>query len=132
MPPPRLILDFDGVVCDATTECALITWLGVHPPDPGIAVSSYLAAMPRGFVERFCNIRGYARLLQHFLVAHRPAAAHVRDRARFNMIFSCIADAYVRDFRRPGMRRRRSGWACTSCIRRLRGCCGRTPARWPW
>jgi HAD superfamily hydrolase (TIGR01509 family) len=100
MPAPKLIMDFDGVVCDALEECALVTWLGAHPPSQVSPVSSYLTAMPRGFVQRFRNIRGFARLLEHFLVAHRPAAAHIRTRARFDTVFRCIATEYVREFTR--------------------------------
>jgi phosphoglycolate phosphatase-like HAD superfamily hydrolase len=100
MPALRLIVDFDGVVCDAMEECALVTWLGAHPPSPGSPVSSYLTAMPRGFVQRFRNIRGFARLLEHFLVAHRPAAAYIQTRARFDTVFRCIAAEYVREFTR--------------------------------
>ena len=71
---PLLVLDFDGVVCDALVECALVTWLGVHPPDPRRPVSAHAAAMPRSFVERFGLVRAYSRILDHFLVVHRPAA----------------------------------------------------------
>jgi phosphoglycolate phosphatase-like HAD superfamily hydrolase len=100
MAAPRLIMDFDGVVCDALEECALVTWLGVHPPSPRVAVSSQLTAMPRGFVDRFRNIRGFARLLEHFLVAHRPAAARITTRPQFETAFRAIARAYVREFSR--------------------------------
>jgi phosphoglycolate phosphatase-like HAD superfamily hydrolase len=100
IPGVRLILDFDGVICDAMEECALVTWLGVHAASPRAPVSSYLTAMPRGFVDRFRTVRDYARLLDHFLVAHRPAAASIRTQARFDAIFACIAREYVREFTR--------------------------------
>lgn len=98
MTPPRLVLDFDGVVCDALSECALVTWLGVHPPHPASAVSSHAGAMPRGFTQRFRVVRNYARTLEHFLVAHRPGAAHIRTRARFEMIFACLAPSFTAAF----------------------------------
>ncbi len=98
MPKPVLVLDFDGVVCDALEECALVTWLGVHPPDPGSAVSGYLTALPRGFADRFQKVRDYSRLLDHFLVAHRPAAANITTQADFDRIFGVIPATYVADF----------------------------------
>ena len=94
----KIILDFDGVVCDGTEECALITWLGVHPPSPRTPISSHLIAIPRGFLERFRKIRAYSRVLDHFIVAHRPIAAHIQTRSRFDTVFRCIAADYVRDF----------------------------------
>lgn len=93
-----LILDFDGVICDALTECALVTWLGAHPPSPAMPVSAYERAMPRGFVERFRKIRDYARTLEHFVTAHRPMAAHAATQAGFDRLYASIAQVYVRDF----------------------------------
>jgi phosphoglycolate phosphatase-like HAD superfamily hydrolase len=93
-----LILDFDGVICDALTECALVTWLGVHPPSPNTPVSAYAAAMPRGFVERFRTIRDYARTLDHFVTAHRPMAAYLTSQAAFDRLFASIADVFVAEF----------------------------------
>lgn len=98
MGAPRLVLDFDGVICDALAECALVTWLGVHLPAPTSAVSSYMAALPRGFTDRFRRVRAYARTLDHFLVAHRPSAARIRTRSRFEMLFNCFAPPYVAAF----------------------------------
>ena len=93
-----LILDFDGVICDALTECALVTWLGVHPPSPHSPVSAYTPAMPRGFLERFRTIRDYARTLQHFVTAHRPMAAYLNSQAGFDRLYGTIADVFVADF----------------------------------
>jgi phosphoglycolate phosphatase-like HAD superfamily hydrolase len=98
MPKPTLILDFDGVVCDALEECALVTWLGMRPPAPRMAVSTYLTAMPRAFVERFRKVRDYARLLDHFLVAHRPAAANIHTKNDFEALFGALGMGYVADF----------------------------------
>jgi HAD superfamily hydrolase (TIGR01509 family) len=93
-----LILDFDGVICDALTECALVTWLGVHPPSPNAPVSAYTPAMPRGFLERFRKIRDYSRTLDHFVTAHRPMAAHLTSQAGFDRLYNSIADVFVADF----------------------------------
>jgi phosphoglycolate phosphatase-like HAD superfamily hydrolase len=95
---PRLVLDFDGVICDALEECALVTWLGAHPPQRDRPVSTYLPVMPRGFRERFRTVREHSRVLAHFVVAHRPMSAHIATNARFRILFGAIADEYVRDF----------------------------------
>lgn len=93
-----LIMDFDGVICDALTECALVTWLGAHPAPPDARISAYATAMPRGFVERFRKIRDYARGLEHFMTAHRPMAANIRDQAHFDRMFGLFAPSYVAQF----------------------------------
>jgi phosphoglycolate phosphatase-like HAD superfamily hydrolase len=105
----RLVLDFDGVICDATRECALVTWLGVHPPDPSVPVSSYLGAMETesGFVHRFRHIRGFARVLEHFLVAHDPAATCIRTGAQFDALFRAIPAGDVADFAQAASAARR-------------------------
>lgn len=93
-----LILDFDGVICDALTECALVTWLGIHRPPPGTRISAHAQAMPRNFVERFRAIRDYSRGLEHFMTAHRPMAAAVRDQAHFDRMFGIFSAEYVGEF----------------------------------
>jgi phosphoglycolate phosphatase-like HAD superfamily hydrolase len=98
MPAPKLVLDFDGVICDALEECALVTWLGVHQPDPDTPVSAYLEAMPRGFLERFRKVRDFSRLLAHFIVAHRAAAANIQAKADFDRLFEAIPADYVTRF----------------------------------
>jgi phosphoglycolate phosphatase-like HAD superfamily hydrolase len=99
-PAPRLVLDFDGVIADATAECALVTWLGVHPPDPSAPVSSCLAAMETGsgFAGRFRHVRGFARVLEHFLVAHDPLAGWIRTAAGFDAVFRAIPAGDVAAF----------------------------------
>jgi phosphoglycolate phosphatase-like HAD superfamily hydrolase len=98
MTAPRLVLDFDGVVVDALAECALVTWLGVHPPAPAVPVSAHMSAMPAGFLRRFAKVRDYSRTLHHFLVAHRPAADRVGTQAEFDRIYATLAPDVVRAF----------------------------------
>jgi phosphoglycolate phosphatase-like HAD superfamily hydrolase len=98
MSAPRLVVDFDGVVVDALEECALVTWLGVHPPAAGTPVSSYLRAMPDGFRRRFARVRDYSRTLEHFLVAHRAAAGTIASRAHFDRIYAALTPDTVRTF----------------------------------
>lgn len=98
MATPRLIVDFDGVVVDALEECALVTWLGVHPPVASAPVSAYLPAIPPGFLRRFARVRDFSRTLDHFLVAHRPAADRIAAQAEFDRIFGVLTPATVRSF----------------------------------
>lgn len=98
MPQPILMLDFDGVICDALRECALVTWLGLRPPERTAAVSSYLPAMPREFLRRFQQVRDYARVLDHFVVAHRARAAAIGSRADFEALFGTLHAGFVARF----------------------------------
>ncbi|MEU4287301.1 DJ-1/PfpI family protein [Kribbella sp. NPDC026596] len=93
-----LILDFDGVICDALEECALVTWFGLLdrvPPEPGPAL---LDQVPAAFVQRFAHVRNYSRLLDHFAVAGLPAAAEVRTQAEFDKLFASLDQREVAEF----------------------------------
>lgn len=93
-----LALDFDGVVCDALEECALVTWLGVHDADPGLRGPELLAAVPRSFVETFAIVRNYSRLLEHFLVAHLPGAVQVTSQRQFDALIATVPPERVQEF----------------------------------
>jgi HAD superfamily hydrolase (TIGR01509 family) len=96
--PRFLVLDFDGVMCNADEECQLVTWLGRNPPGRLLPVISYLAAMDPGFAARFRHVRGYARLLEHFMIAHHPGAELVQTRADFTQAFESIPGSQVTAF----------------------------------
>lgn len=93
-----LFLDFDGVVCDALPECALVTWFGVHhlpdPPDGPIA----LAQLPAAFLDRFRRVRNYSRLLDHFLVAHLTESAGITSQDGFDRMFATLSPERVATF----------------------------------
>ncbi|MEE4490796.1 HAD family hydrolase [Streptomyces sp. BE230] len=76
-----LILDFDGVIADAFTECAVVTYYADHAADAVAEkpLTELAAAMPAGFVRRFRTVRGYARLLDDFMVARDPSAESIRS-----------------------------------------------------
>ncbi|GAA0943883.1 HAD family hydrolase [Nonomuraea longicatena] len=93
-----LIVDFDGVVCDALAECALVTWLGGHRDRPWSPGRTELRRVPPSFVRRFRMIRDYARTLDHFVLAHLPDAQWIRERRDFERIFRALPRDYVRDF----------------------------------
>ena len=93
-----LILDFDGVICDALEECALVTWFGLLdrvPPEPGPVL---LDQVPAAFIQRFAHVRNYSRLLDHFAVAKLPAAADVRTQAEFDRLFASLDQREVAEF----------------------------------
>jgi phosphoglycolate phosphatase-like HAD superfamily hydrolase len=75
-----LILDFDGVIADAFTECAVVTYYADHDPAAVAAkpIAELAAAMPRSFVERFRLVRTHARLLDDFMVARDSGAESLR------------------------------------------------------
>jgi phosphoglycolate phosphatase-like HAD superfamily hydrolase len=102
-----LILDFDGVVCDALTECALVAWLGVHKPDPATPISAHLASVPGEFRARFRRVRDHARLIDHFVVAHHEAADSIRTNADFARLFASIPPRGVARFARDASAARR-------------------------
>ena len=93
-----LALDFDGVICDALEECALVSWLGEHEPPAGLTGPELLAAVPAGFVDRFRVVRNYSRLLEHFVVAHEPGSGDLATQAEFDAVFAALPEARVRAF----------------------------------
>ncbi len=93
-----LAVDFDGVVADALQECALVTWLGGRGTDTSVPGAEQLKRVPDEFVERFRHIRDYARLLDHFVVAHLPGAGTVDSQAAFDALFAGLEPEYVRTF----------------------------------
>ncbi|GCD39559.1 MULTISPECIES: HAD family hydrolase [Streptomyces] len=93
-----LALDFDGVICDALDECALVTWLGERPHDRTVAGPGQLERLPGTFTERFRKVRDYARLLDHFLVAHLTEAGSITSQADFDRLFSSLPRERVARF----------------------------------
>ncbi|PJM98493.1 hypothetical protein CG740_35135 [Streptomyces sp. CB01201] len=85
-----LILDFDGVIADAFTECALVTWYADHEPAAVAAkpLTELAQAMPRQFLDRFRIVRNYARLLDDFMVARDPDAAYITTVAGYEKLSS--------------------------------------------
>ena len=96
MSVPRLILDLDGVIVDALAECALVTWLGAYPAQPGRPISAQ--PPPPGFTRHFAAVRAYARTLGHFLVTHRSEPGGIAGRADFDRAFAAIPEADVAAF----------------------------------
>ncbi|TDC72165.1 HAD family hydrolase [Streptomyces hainanensis] len=87
-----LVLDFDGVIADAFTECALVTYYADHDPERVAAkpIRELADAVPAGFLDRFRVVRGYARLLGDFMVARAPAAEGIGTVADYGALLSGI------------------------------------------
>jgi phosphoglycolate phosphatase-like HAD superfamily hydrolase len=117
--PEFLVLDFDGVICNADEECQLVTWLARHPPASPLPIVSHLAATEPEFTARFRHIRGYARMLEHFAVAHHPDAQLIHNRADFTKAFESIPASQVVAFTQ----------AASAARRQLRD---RQPSCWAW
>ena len=94
-----LVLDFDGVVCDALEECALVTWHGLASVDlTTVKGAELLAQVPAPFVARFRHVRNYSRLLDHFFVAHQRGSDNIRTQHEFDALFSSLDPDDVQAF----------------------------------
>lgn len=86
-----LVFDFDGVICDSWRECALVTWNAYHNRPPAEFGIVTFDALPVGFIERFRELRGFARHLGHFLVPLLPASDLIRTQEDFDRCYSTLA-----------------------------------------
>ncbi len=93
-----LVFDFDGVICDSWRECALVTWSAHHNRPPAEFSIAAFEALPTGFVQRFCELRGFARHLGHFLVSLLAASDQVRTQADFDSCYGALAPDTVQEF----------------------------------
>jgi phosphoglycolate phosphatase-like HAD superfamily hydrolase len=64
-----LVLDFDGVLCDSSRECLLVTWHGAQGHPIETFSRRAVARLPTAYVERFQAYRRFARHLGHFQMA---------------------------------------------------------------
>jgi phosphoglycolate phosphatase-like HAD superfamily hydrolase len=115
-----LILDFDGVVCDAFDECLLVAWLGEQPEagssEFGDGDPPSPDRVPAAFTARFRVVRTFARTLDHFVVAHEPGAESIHTQQGFVAVFDALPQARVARFvdragaTRAALRRHHRGW----------------------
>ncbi len=94
----QLVLDFDGVLCDSTTECLHIAW-GAWA---GVPVEAFAAregkhAVPPDVVRRYHGTRRYIRHLAQFVVPLLDGPAPT-DRAEFAQRFASLPDGMADDF----------------------------------
>ncbi|WP_007516822.1 HAD family hydrolase [Pseudofrankia saprophytica] len=95
-----LFLDFDGVICDAFTECAVVAWHGHHRAPDGPPPELDATILPARFVDDFRRIRPYARTLGGFLVAHHPDVDAVDSQDGYEMLLATFSADDVAGFER--------------------------------
>lgn len=109
---PLLALDFDGVVVDALSECATVTWFSTRTgrPRPPDTLAHAVELVPEKFTDTFARIRPYCRTMADFMVAlHWPddpvdATAFTRVRGRLDERM-LLAQAATGERRRAHWRR---------------------------
>ncbi|MFB6893415.1 HAD family hydrolase [Kitasatospora sp. NPDC056327] len=87
-----LILDFDGVIADAFTECALVTWYADRDPAEVAArpLAERAAELPPEFLNRFRTVREHARVLGDFMVARHPASGAITGPADYRALAAAL------------------------------------------
>lgn len=97
-PRQIIVLDFDGVICDGSLECALITWNAHFQLTIDDFGSSGLARIPAAFLKRFRESRGHARHLGHFLVPILAGQDHLPDQLAFDEFYDGLPAAVIANF----------------------------------
>jgi hypothetical protein len=95
--PEVLVLDFDGVLCDAIEECTLVAHLAHAGLGAGDFVDPGLAGVPAAVIERVRRCRPLMRHLGHFLVPLVDTLP-AQDRATFAARFARIPQEQVEAF----------------------------------
>ncbi len=67
-PPPLLVFDFDGVLCDSLEECMMVAWYAYKSKPVGHFLDPALEGVPPEVLERFQRCRPFMRHLGHFLL----------------------------------------------------------------
>jgi len=99
-----LAIDFDGVICDSTEECAVVTWNALRIRDLDATGEQLTSGVPAEFRTRFARVRNYARSLGHFAVALAPAADEITSQIDFDRIYRAIPPDQVHAFVAGGRR----------------------------
>jgi phosphoglycolate phosphatase-like HAD superfamily hydrolase len=93
-----LVLDFDGLICDALKECILVTWNGFYGKGLAEFSDQGLAQIPKSFIERFTLYRNFSKHLGHFLVSLYEEKKIMRTQQEFNEFYATIDQGYIEDF----------------------------------
>lgn len=96
-PPPVLVFDFDGVLCDSLEECMLVAWYARVGAPVGAFVDPGLAGVPLEVVARFKSCRPFMRHVLHLLVPivePDPPRTRAAFAARFDAIPADEAEAF--------------------------------------
>lgn len=97
-PLDALALDFDGVVCDALNECAVVTWFGVHLGVPERFGPETIEEVPAEFVQQFVRCRAFSKHLGHFYLAFNPAIRDIQSQSSFDALYAETPVAEVEAF----------------------------------
>jgi phosphoglycolate phosphatase-like HAD superfamily hydrolase len=90
-----LVLDFDGVVCDALLECAAVSAVGGQPDGPLPSLDEALGMLTHDYVTAFASIRPYCRTLDDFMVTN-VITQPVTSRVDFDAAREACDEAQVR------------------------------------
>jgi phosphoglycolate phosphatase-like HAD superfamily hydrolase len=93
-----LVLDFDGLLCDALYESILSVWNGHYEKSLDKFGKAGLEAIPAQFITHFKLCRGYARHLGHFFVSLLDPRPLVRSQQEFERIYRSIPPDDIRRF----------------------------------
>jgi phosphoglycolate phosphatase-like HAD superfamily hydrolase len=112
-----LLVDFDGVLCDSSTECLLVAWnafLGRDTISQGIVG---LESIPPGVAARFRHCRGFAKHVGHFIVPLWDTSNCLTTQDEFDAIYRTVPpstlDGFarrVKSYRRTFRLQRTSEW----------------------
>src|SRR5690349_19847692 len=94
------VFDFDGVICDASNETLLVTWLAEDHSAPRDVADATGGAIPSGFAQAFLHCRAYARHVGHLSVTFHPALLSVRTQREFDALYAGLEPADVEHFTR--------------------------------
>lgn len=81
------VFDFDGLLCDGSVECLLVSFCAWHRLEVEAFSSSTLRSMPDAFKRGFSRCRGYARHIGHFITAFSAEIADVTTQREFDALY---------------------------------------------
>lgn len=93
-----LAFDFDGLLCDALSECILVTWNGYYGKSLDDFSDAGLAAIPASFSERFSVCRSFAKHLAHFYVSLLDPLPPIRDQQAFESLYQSLPTDEIHQF----------------------------------
>lgn len=88
-PPPVLVFDFDGVLCDSLDECMMVAWYAHDGKAVRWFLDPGLKGVPKDIIERIQGCRPFMRHLAHFLVPlveHDLPSSHAEFAATFDTL----------------------------------------------
>ncbi len=90
MSKPLLVLDFDGVLCDSSRECMLVTWHGAQGHPAEMFSRRAVGKRATALVERFSMSRRFARHLGHFQMTLVPDLPLITSQEAFEVAYGAL------------------------------------------